>query len=119
MGGGPAVSKCQPGWGVRSSRFDHIFGNYWGVRSSRFDHIFGNYLTHGGKVRRMDVIIAPPAERAACILGWTGSRQYLRFLRQYAADRGLHLNSHRHATLSTCICEALPLLCTEVSAGFH
>ncbi|BDA49904.1 probable DNA polymerase lambda at C-terminar half [Coccomyxa sp. Obi] len=65
------------------------------LSADRFDHIFGNYLTKAGKVRRMDVIIAPPAERAACILGWTGSRQYLRFLRQYAADRGMHLNSHR------------------------
>ena len=29
------------------------------------------------------------------MLGWTGSRQYLRFLRQHAVDLGMNLNSHR------------------------
>ncbi|KAK9805473.1 hypothetical protein WJX72_000290 [[Myrmecia] bisecta] len=61
----------------------------------RFDHIFGNFLTSKGKVRRMDLIIAPAEEEAFCILGWTGSRQWLRYLRLYASQRGMYLNSHR------------------------
>ena len=61
----------------------------------RHDHIFGNFRTADGKVRRIDIIIAPAEEQAFCVLGWTGSRQYLRFLRQHAVDRGMHLNSHR------------------------
>jgi hypothetical protein len=61
----------------------------------RFDHIFGNFRTAAGRVRRLDVIIAPADEAAFCVLGWSGSRQWLRFLRQYAMDLGMHLNSHR------------------------
>ena len=61
----------------------------------RFDHIFGNFRTAAGRVRRIDVIIAPHDEAPFCVLGWSGTRQYLRFLRQYAADLGMHLNSHR------------------------
>ena len=64
----------------------------------RHDHIFGNFRTADGKVRRIDIIIAPAEEQAFCVLGWTGSRQYLRFLRQHAVDRGMHLNSHRYVT---------------------
>ena len=64
----------------------------------RFDHIFGNFRTEAGHVRRLDVIIAPAEECHFCVLGWSGSRQYLRFLRQWAVDLGMHLNSHRRAT---------------------
>ena len=71
----------------------------------RFDHIFGNFRTAAGRVRRLDVIIAPHDEAAFCVLGWSGSRQYLRFLRQYAVDLGMHLNSHR------CACWATDSLC--------
>ena len=46
-------------------------------------------------MRRIDIIIAPAEECAFCVLGWTGSRQYLRFLRQHAVDLGMALNSHR------------------------
>ena len=63
----------------------------------RFDHIFGNFRTEAGRVRRLDVIIAPAEECHFCVLGWSGSRQYLRFLRQWAVDLGMHLNSHRRA----------------------
>ena len=48
-------------------------------------------------MRRIDIIIAPAEECAFCVLGWTGSRQYLRFLRQHAVDLGMALNSHRRA----------------------
>ena len=61
----------------------------------RHDHFFGNFRTAAGKIRRIDVIIAPAEEQAFCVLGWTGSRQYLRFLRQHAVDLGMNLNSHR------------------------
>ena len=61
----------------------------------RHDHFFGNFRTAAGKIRRIDVIIAPAEEQAFCVLGWTGSRQYLRFLRQHVVDLGMNLNSHR------------------------
>ena len=46
---------------------------------------------------RIDQIFVPSEEFAFGYLGWVGSRQYLRFLRQHAAERGMHLNSHRCA----------------------
>ncbi|CAK0786589.1 hypothetical protein CVIRNUC_009803 [Coccomyxa viridis] len=65
------------------------------LAGDRHDHIFGNFRTADGRVRRIDIIIAPAEECAFCVLGWTGSRQYLRFLRQHAVDLGMALNSHR------------------------
>ena len=61
----------------------------------RYDHLLGMYITEGGKVRRLDLIFTIPAELPFCLLGWTGSKQYERFLRQHAADCGMKLNSHR------------------------
>ncbi|KAL4428436.1 hypothetical protein ABPG75_002525 [Micractinium tetrahymenae] len=60
-----------------------------------FDRIYGMYRTKRGKVRRLDVIICPPEEWAFGLVGWTGSRQYLRFMRQHAKDSGMFLSSHR------------------------
>ena len=62
----------------------------------RFDKVFGMFLTQTGKVRRMDLIITPYEEYPFCLLGWTGSKQYLRFLRQHAGNCNMYLNSHRH-----------------------
>ena len=53
------------------------------------------FKTKAGRWRRLDVIVAIKEEHAACVLGWTGSRQWLRFLRNHAAKRGMALNSHR------------------------
>ena len=61
----------------------------------RFDKLFGMFSTKTGKVRRMDLIITPHEEFAFCLLGWTGSKQYLRFLRQHAGNSNMYLNSHR------------------------
>ena len=61
----------------------------------RFDHLFGMFRTSQGKVRRMDLIFVPKPELAFGYLGWVGSRQYLRFMRQHAQLRGMHLNAHR------------------------
>eukprot|EP00891_Asterochloris_glomerata_P008834 jgi/Astpho2/8834/fgenesh1_pg.00129_%23_25_t len=58
-------------------------------------HLFGVFKTKAGRWRRLDVIVAIKEEHAACVLGWTGSRQWLRFLRNHAAKRGMALNSHR------------------------
>lgn len=43
----------------------------------------------------MDLIITPWEEYPFCLLGWTGSKQYLRFLRQHAGNCKMYLNSHR------------------------
>ncbi|KAL6778106.1 hypothetical protein ACKKBG_A16945 [Auxenochlorella protothecoides x Auxenochlorella symbiontica] len=67
-----------------------------GVQSlDRFDHIYGVRRTAAGKVRRLDIILAPSEEFAMALVGWTGSRTYLRLLRQHAKDVGMYLNSHR------------------------
>ena len=63
----------------------------------RFDHIYGLGRTAAGAWRRLDVILVPPEEWAFGLLGWIGSRAYLRFQRQLAKDRGCYLNSHRQA----------------------
>ncbi|KAI3428493.1 hypothetical protein D9Q98_007318 [Chlorella vulgaris] len=61
----------------------------------RFDHIYSIYRTTTGKCRRIDIICVPPEEFPFAVLGWTGSRTYLRLMRDYAKDRGLVLTSHR------------------------
>ncbi|KAL4439228.1 hypothetical protein ABPG77_004130 [Micractinium sp. CCAP 211/92] len=61
----------------------------------KFDHIYGVYRTLAGKLRRLDVILCPPDEWALALVGWTGSRQYLRFMRQHVKDMGMFLSSHR------------------------
>ena len=43
----------------------------------------------------MDVILAPCEEFAFALVGWIGSRTYLRFMRAHAKDLGMFLNSHR------------------------
>ena len=60
-------------------------------------HLFGVFKTAAGRWRRMDVIMCAFEEHSFCVLGWTGSRQWLRFLRNHAAKRGMLLNSHRQA----------------------
>ncbi len=76
----------------------HLFSLHIKANCSlRFDKVFGMFMTKNGKVRRMDLIITPPEEYPFCLLGWTGSKQYLRFLRQHAGNCNMYLNSHRHA----------------------
>ncbi|GAB4823868.1 hypothetical protein N2152v2_010914 [Parachlorella kessleri] len=55
----------------------------------RFDHIYGVYRTKAGHYRRMDIIICPADEWPMALVGWIGSRQYLRFMRQHAKDLGM------------------------------
>lgn len=61
----------------------------------RFDHFYGMYWTSSGKVRRLDIILVPPEELAMGLVGWIGSRTYLRFMRQHAKTLGMYANSHR------------------------
>ncbi len=44
----------------------------------RFDHIYGVFITSGGRRRRLDVILVPPQQWWFALVGWTGSKQYLR-----------------------------------------
>lgn len=53
------------------------------------------YWTSSGKVRRLDIILVPPEELAMGLVGWIGSRTYLRFMRQHAKTLGMYANSHR------------------------
>ncbi|PRW44242.1 DNA polymerase lambda [Chlorella sorokiniana] len=61
----------------------------------RFDHIYGIARLDSGKAQRMDIIICPHEEWAFALVGWIGSRTFLRFMRQHAKDCGMYLTSHR------------------------
>lgn len=66
------------------------------LAADRFDHLFGMYKTAAGATRRLDLIFVPPEELPFATLGWTGSRQFLRFMRGHACGAlAMHLNSHR------------------------
>ncbi|KAK9827505.1 hypothetical protein WJX74_006340 [Apatococcus lobatus] len=64
------------------------------LAADRFDRVFGNFKTKAGKWRRMDLIFVPHEQLHFGLLGWTGSKQFLRFMRAHAGDRGMLLNSH-------------------------
>ncbi|KAL3151184.1 hypothetical protein ABBQ38_013039 [Trebouxia sp. C0009 RCD-2024] len=70
-------------------------GNFIITHPTRFDKVFGMFTTQDGKIRCMDLIITPREEYPFCLLGWTGSKQYLRFLRQHAGNCNMYLNSYR------------------------
>ncbi|MEW5314485.1 MAG: hypothetical protein WDW38_005981 [Sanguina aurantia] len=54
----------------------------------------GFCMMQAGKRRRCDIIVVPPTEWAVSKMGWTGSRQWLRFLRQHVASPSLRMNNH-------------------------
>jgi DNA polymerase/3'-5' exonuclease PolX len=62
-----------------------------------FDRWFGLWQWPGepGPVRRVDLVLVPAEQWAFAVWGWTGSRQYNRFARDFARRaRGLSLTSH-------------------------
>lgn len=54
-------------------------------------------LTHHSSGRRqtLERQRSAPRRPTPCPAGWTGSRQYLRFMRQHVKDMGMFLSSHR------------------------
>ncbi len=54
----------------------------------RFDHIWGIFLTAAGRRRRADLMLVPRPQWAFALHGWTGSRQYCRFVRRYTVQLG-------------------------------
>ncbi|KXZ44399.1 hypothetical protein GPECTOR_68g370 [Gonium pectorale] len=66
----------------------------------RYDHMWCIWVTAGGRRRRLDVMLVPYGPQwPYAVVGWTGSKQYLRFMRQHALNCGMFTNSH--ATLRT------------------
>lgn len=49
-------------------------------------------LKHDGKYRRLDVISPPPDQWASCVLGWSGTKQMEKDLRDFADSIGLYLS---------------------------
>jgi len=49
-------------------------------------------IKYEGLYRRLDVISPPPDQWAFCVLGWSGSKQMEKDLRDYASERGFHLS---------------------------
>lgn len=101
----PVCLACMVSSTVCPILFTKVFGMFTRLSSLhvklncilRFDKVFGMFMTKSGNVRRMDLIITPHEEYPFCLLGWTGSKQYLRFLRQHAGNCNMYLNSHRQA----------------------
>ena len=48
----------------------------------KLDRFFGLWVEHG-EWRRVDIVVVPPEQWGFALLGWTGSKQYNRYLRQY------------------------------------
>ena len=74
---------------------------------SRYTRLLGVYITEGGKHRRLDLVFTTPDDLPFCLLSWTGSTQFLRFLKQHAKDCGMKLTSHGCVLLllvQACIC---------------
>ena len=49
-------------------------------------------IKYKGMYRRLDVISPPPDQWGFCVLGWSGTKQMEKDLRDYASERGLHLS---------------------------
>ena len=68
----------------------------------KFERYFGVWLSlcSGGsgearkEWRRVDIVLVPAWQYGYALLGWTGSKMYNRFCRQYARQLGLMLNNH-------------------------
>lgn len=66
------------------------------------DKVFVAWREEGDPyVRRVDLIVPPWSQRVCAILGWMGSRQYERALRDYAKKVGYRLSSHTLLKLDT------------------
>lgn len=55
----------------------------------RADHIFGIFITSAGRRRRLDIVVVQPEEMPYMLVGWIGSRQFLRFRHQLVHERGM------------------------------
>jgi hypothetical protein len=82
-----------------------------------YDHLWCIFITPDGRRRRLDVMLVPPAMWVHALMGWTGSKQYLRFLRQHAGNLGLSWNSHALFRLVSVRNKRPPLLHAPSSAA--
>eukprot|EP00879_Flechtneria_rotunda_P004475 GHRR01004729.1.p1 GENE.GHRR01004729.1~~GHRR01004729.1.p1 ORF type:complete len:577 (+),score=218.14 GHRR01004729.1:1794-3524(+) len=82
--------------GYKAKARRDILSNRWIDRHQmdHYDHIWGIWITAAGKRRRCDLMFIPPDQWVFAVIGWTGSKQYLRFMRQHAGNCGMFLNSH-------------------------
>lgn len=93
---------------VNADKHLHFLGQ-WHGHLRRFDRLLGTFVTEAGKLRRIDLIFVPWDQWAFALLGWTGSQQYLRFLRKHVDNCGMRLNSHR--------CD--PVTCLSAWSDWH
>jgi hypothetical protein len=89
-----AVNACNSAHVMQSPLVPHCMHSAPSPFGCRFDHIYGIYRTTAGRVRRIDIIAVPPSEWAFALVGWIGSRQFNRLMRQHAHDLGMRLSSH-------------------------
>jgi DNA polymerase mu len=52
-----------------------------------YDKFYGIFCTAAGKHRRIDIVLVPYEQLTFAMIGWTGSKQYNRWMRQHASDR--------------------------------
>jgi len=64
------------------------------ARIDLYDHLFAVFRTSAGRLRRLDVVCVPAEYWGFGLLGWTGSTQWLRFLKEHVRKCGMWLTSH-------------------------
>ncbi|KAG2450165.1 hypothetical protein HYH02_000267 [Chlamydomonas schloesseri] len=77
----------------RSRTAEELVGNPRSINDG-LDHVFGVFVTGAGALKRLDLIFVLRPWLPHALVGWTGSTQFLRFLGQWAAGRGLHRTNH-------------------------
>lgn len=60
----------------------------------KYDHLFGLFFNKSGRLRRLFVIHVPQAMLPWAQISWTGSKQYLRFLKKWVSSRGMRLTPY-------------------------
>ncbi|KAK9792746.1 hypothetical protein WJX73_004619 [Symbiochloris irregularis] len=88
------ANQSKPKKESTSKKGNGLPGDSPSLAEDRHDRILGIYITRSGHMRRTDLVMCPWRERAFALLGWTGSRQYVRFLREHAGNCGMKLSSH-------------------------
>ncbi|KAF6250979.1 hypothetical protein COO60DRAFT_1705216 [Scenedesmus sp. NREL 46B-D3] len=77
------------------ARMDVLLGRFdSNHQMDHYDHLWCIHISPAGRRRRWDLMFVPSCYWAMAVVGWSGSKQYLRFMRQHAGNCGMSLNSH-------------------------
>lgn len=83
-----------PGY-KEKARMDVLLGRFdSNHQMDHYDHLWCIHISPAGRRRRWDLMLIPASFWPMAVVGWSGSKQYLRFMRQHAGTCGMNLNSH-------------------------